>query len=1158
MTRPAIVIGLGGTGQWVLTFLKKELLEVGDGTMPKGVRLLAFDTTSMTTAITGHGGRRADEQAVRAGAVELAQGTEFIPIGDNVTKLATEIANGDHPHLQWFPAKTYLGKLPPAAFNTKEGSGQIRQMGRISLFRDLSAVLNSQILSQLRSALQDLQRDVSRDRQLEIIIIGSLAGGTGAGMLVDMALLARAQAARLVSNNYVVRGFFVLPRAFTSGGLAEDRDMLARSFAAWRELDRFMIVSERFGLRQINYHSQNQDLRLRIDKRAYDVSYMVDPARQTANSLDNVKAEEGLYPALAHCVSAILDEKAGKAYTEFVSTNLSGKLAQLPRRPYHSAIGSYTLKVPVYYAREKFSHQLALEVLKIFLAPDVNERGRVTRVSELRNREVPDGYAGRLAVNNFFGASALNLGGQEIPNTGFLPIVADVRQREGQREGSIIIQWARGGLTTANNRVLAALTNISQDEEGKLISRDITEILQRAIWADAPPSRTVGDKPDQAYSRITNKIVAVRQEYYGLETVEGEQLRGKYGKALEKAKNAQIARFRKLLQAWTEIALNGQAENATVARGGKIGYVRACYQEMISTFTYFIGFLDKVRQQRNEVDKVAARAQEAARKAMMFYQQEKGKQCFIPFWDDFVHPDAHKAQRNYLQAEQRSINVRKDDILLSVLAETAAEMQVITERTLEDLDNWIAHLATGAPGVTSLYTMAADSLSNVLVNHELDRRLSRVSELIGEHEYKSDAKFITEALNALVWKVEAGVERLQVQCGVVMPAATPDAPPQYHPFRRQGEKPAEANLEMLLHLAERPYTTLHQERPLAREVVKVYNTGGKLAHSVDKKAEPLYTYIPTARGPEIVACYIRVHSDLDDATTQYFRDYGDTMRELNRNIKGSSLTLVDSEDPHKMTIVRSDDLVPSTDFDMWHTCREAYIRQVTDPHKGIPAAELHVFPAEINACYYESRMPILLRKDFRTLHPEVVALVEDRERLEMFFRGKALGFIRRTESAGNPYWIYQLPGDEPLHVTVTAEALQGRQQDDLFQVIHNFVMEGRDQRPGVGNALQVQWGRLRQAILSTQRELGPNQVIELYRNEIDKGLVKDIENDVEVRRNAIPDEAQRKTIGQEHDDLADLARVIYLEAIESVRSFQTAPTQASRPAETTVSRTPEA
>ncbi|MBL0344151.1 tubulin-like doman-containing protein [Candidatus Villigracilis affinis] len=230
--------------------------------------------------------------------MQLVEGKEFIPIGGNVSQLITEIAAGKHSHLQWFPAKSFLSKLPPAAFNTKEGSGQIRHMGRLSVFRDLSALQKSEVVSRLRAAIQDVQKMVSRDSQLEIIIVGSLAGGTGAGMLVDMAILTREQASRLVANNYVVRGFFVLPRAFTASGIGEGRDMLARSFATWRELDRFMIVGERYGVRQINYHEQNKDLRIEINRRAFDVSYMVDPARQSVNSLDGVKAEEGLFPPL--------------------------------------------------------------------------------------------------------------------------------------------------------------------------------------------------------------------------------------------------------------------------------------------------------------------------------------------------------------------------------------------------------------------------------------------------------------------------------------------------------------------------------------------------------------------------------------------------------------------------------------------------------------------------------------------------------------------------------------------------------------------------------------------------------------------------------------------------------------------------------------------
>jgi hypothetical protein len=252
------------------------------------------------------------------------------------------------------------------------------------------------------------------------------------------------------------------------------------------------------------------------------------------------------------------------------------------------------------------------------------------------------------------------------------------------------------------------------------------------------------------------------------------------------------------------------------------------------------------------------------------------------------------------------------------------------------------------------------------------------------------------------------------------------------------------------------------------------------------------------------------------------------------------LTLVDSEDPHKMTIVRSDDLIPSQDFQMWQACQEAYIQQVTDPHRGIPAAELHIFPAEINACSYEAEIPRLLGKNYRTLHPEVVALVEDKEHFEMFLRAYALGFIKISSDGGYSFWAYQLPDDkDPLYLNNPIRTMDGAMREDIFQIIHNFVMEGVDQRPGMNQQRYVDWEKLRDAILASQRDLGKAKSTKSYRQQVDdpKGLVKTILADVTSRRAAISDEVLRKSIGQEHEDLADLATVVYMKAIQSVENL---------------------
>lgn len=1145
MTRPAIVIGLGGTGQWILTFLKKELLEIGNGQMPPGVKLLCFDTTSAVSVEAGFGAKKENQQAVRAGAVRLEEGTEFIPIGSNVGQLARDIADGQHSHLQWFPARSYLAKLNPAAFQTKEGSGQIRHMGRISLFQDLSAPNNSKVLAHLRQAFNQLKGTVSADRQMEIIIVGSLAGGTGAGMLVDLALLARATAARNVQNNHLIRGFFVLPRAF-AGGVAQARDMYARAFAAWRELDRFMIVSDRFGLRQMVYHATDPDLQIQIDKRAYDVSYMIDPARQGSNSLDNVKAEEGLFPAVAHVLSAILDGEAGAKYTEFISTNLAGKLAQMPRAPYHSAIGSYTLKVPVYFAREKFSHQLAQEVLRVFLQPQINERGRAVRVSEMENHEASAGMAGLNSVLDYLGMAALNVQGRDIPNTMFLPMIAEVRKAiAAQTDGTLRTQVAKGGLSAMQNRWLLALTNLGVDDEGKKLSDEIKRYLTRPIWQDVPPSSEFHDNPVDAYTRIVNAVPKVRQEYYGIPGAMSGQQRGKYGEALKKAQAAQVARFKMLLSAWTLKNLNGESPDPVIARGGKLGYVLSFYEELVNTLTHFIGFLDGVRDERNATLKLASKTQAAADRALQEYNRLRGKRCWLTFWDSGVHPDAHRAQRNYLRAEQRSIDVRKDDILLDVISETTAEILEYATQTRDQIKYWVATLVTGDPAinVTGMYQAVIDSLGNVNLNHEIDRRMERVSQIIGEHEYKSDPKFLSEALGRMMWQVEPGEAALSVRPGVDFPATDQAQPPIFTAFRRKeevaGEDPKAHNLRIILRLAERPYQAIQQERPLAREIMGVYPSGKLLAETVGHMADPLYTTSSQGirQGPQVTACYIRIHSNINDETVAYFDEFEAEMKARNPQIL--NLTLVDSEDKHKMTLVRSDDLLPSTDFDMWHQCRQAYVQKVTDPHAGMPAAELHVFPAEIHACAYEEKMPRLLGQDSRTLHPEVVALLEDRDHFEMFFRAFALGYIqKRKDEEQFTYWSYMLPGSsEEIFISTPHSSLRSQQEEDIFQVIHNFAIAGCDQRPGRGQYNKVDWDKLVKAILARERELGSEEAIKLYRSQIDdpNGLIQTIRRDVENRRSAATVESVKKMIGQEHEDLADLAKLIYMLTIDAVK-----------------------
>lgn len=122
MARSALVIGLGGTGQWIATYLKKDLLESNNGALPPNVRLLSFDTMLQQEASVAQMSN--EEEKIEVGSVQLEPGTEFIPLADDVYELAEQVRDGQLNQIgTWFAAKRWLADLPRANFILKNAPG---------------------------------------------------------------------------------------------------------------------------------------------------------------------------------------------------------------------------------------------------------------------------------------------------------------------------------------------------------------------------------------------------------------------------------------------------------------------------------------------------------------------------------------------------------------------------------------------------------------------------------------------------------------------------------------------------------------------------------------------------------------------------------------------------------------------------------------------------------------------------------------------------------------------------------------------------------------------------------------------------------------------------------------------------------------------------
>lgn len=205
---PTLVIALGGTGAGVLQALRDTLHESYGDELPPTVRLLAIDI----------------DMEPAASYPELADSLS-LPVDASVYQLTMQPDQAD----EGFPN-----------VNGQQDPGLRRMLCRLTLVAH-----RSQVEERLAAELKAL--NLKPDDRLTIYIVGSLAGATGGGLLVDVAHLARQQVQALETPpSFALHGLLVLPEAhFTTGvDLAAQVRLQRIATAGWRELDRFQLVFE--------------------------------------------------------------------------------------------------------------------------------------------------------------------------------------------------------------------------------------------------------------------------------------------------------------------------------------------------------------------------------------------------------------------------------------------------------------------------------------------------------------------------------------------------------------------------------------------------------------------------------------------------------------------------------------------------------------------------------------------------------------------------------------------------------------------------------------------------------------------------------------------------------------------------------------------------
>lgn len=219
MNAPTLLVGLGGTGSKVIC----NVAELVSEEQRKRIEFVAIDTDI----------NELGEVVRNYPFVRTIQISSRMTVGEYL-----EI--NKHARDTWFPVNKMLNSKV-----VSEGAGQVRAISRLAFE---TAVRESK-LQPLQEAIDSLYKvEYTKQTQaLRVIIVSSLAGGTGSGIILPAGLYIK----NYISTHFrhsatITRGFFLLPELFFGPITAEGsrNNLRSNAYAALRELDAFLMRAD--------------------------------------------------------------------------------------------------------------------------------------------------------------------------------------------------------------------------------------------------------------------------------------------------------------------------------------------------------------------------------------------------------------------------------------------------------------------------------------------------------------------------------------------------------------------------------------------------------------------------------------------------------------------------------------------------------------------------------------------------------------------------------------------------------------------------------------------------------------------------------------------------------------------------------------------------
>lgn len=1078
LPNPAVIIGLGGTGKWVLTYVKKNLLDTYGGTMPPTVRLLSFDTTEERSTREGV----AQEEEVRVGNVQLDNAAEFVYLGGNIKQICCDIRDkGRYPHIgSWLQAKTYLQQLDPDAFEIARGAGQKRPFGRMAVFYDLQKQVAAQLTNKIEMAISD----VNSGAVIEIYVVASLAGGTGAGMFIDVAHLVRWMANQKISAaaGFALRGFLALHNTFRK--VIRTEQIQANAFAAMRELDRFMLVfNQQY---PIVYDPTYPRLNTVYNQKLFDNCYLLDASREK-NPLDDLPPKYGVYPAIADAITMLLDPSTGNAYQQHY-VNVNTRIANTQQRinkPIYSSLGTYQLILPVEDIIKSLTYRFVSELLSrdlLNLERQPNEAGEKQDVLGYEEEPLKEARKFLQRTKSASGLLSTNFI-QRVPNT--------VEDRNTQDEGYIA--------ETADLYAAELVTWILPPENDKTVqklAREIREVLDIRLINRVQPSNIEGDDYMAGCDRVERGVQRFKEDYLG-RAVHGRRVGGRYRKALDKCVKLHRERYQKLLEEYLLDLLNGPA-----AKKGKLGLAQALLDHLADYFHQQAEFLEGVKTRRASTNEHRT-AQEEANLCRTEMQEAKTKGSIMGTFFKGHHP-AVKTQQEYIEAEQDLIDYEVNEMLFDALEQTSKVLRSVTQEYKAAVESWIKTLFLGVTEESLIDPGLYRALQKEMAEHKKHREEKKRLKV---HQYETDEAYekrlyqtytqgkFGQALTTFVWEFEPSSSVNLTLSGFALADSAPF----------EGQTGTERNIKQLIKLAEPYFYTVRQKLNIADRLAE--RNPLELANDLLEKCSPMTRYEPAMTGgAQELHHFVCVNQGRQQ---EFFNKFGKALTRL--GTAAAENQVLNSANRYTCTILSTADVIASQGFKPYQSAEREYNQHLGD------ARLLHVFPAEVNAVHLEQQLP-RIGEVRRRFSPLLTTMLEDRQIVELFIRAYLYHAIYLEPAENNTNrWVLYLPNPRRRRYVESFPLTPAERRPRLFSAMECFVFR---QHAIDNEARQIDMQQLQGEIEAFEKRVSGgdhSRLINLLEELIDKDI-----------------QALRGDSDQAQHDLASLMRLVIDEIIESL------------------------